>query len=187
MPNYYVSPLRVDVADGAQHAASTTETIICPDFAFAANDARLYQGAAFRITNAFDVSNVVTTPGTITFAIRWGGVAGTVLAQSQAIQMDTTARANFSGILEAFLTVRSIGSAGSMFCQGFVLLNNTAAPAAAAPQYFTMGSAGANVPAVVSSLDTTTAKNLSVTADFSVNTAGTQITNHIAWLEAIKS
>ena len=187
MPNYYVSPLRVDVADGAQHAASTTETIICPDFAFAANDPRLYQGAAFRVTCTFDVSNVVTTPGTITFAIRWGGVSGTVLCQSSAIQMDTTARSNYSGILQAFGTVRSIGSSGSMFWQGFVLLNNVADAAAASPQYFTMGSAGANVPAVVSSLDTTTAKNLSVTADFSVNTAGTQITNHQAWLEAIKS
>ncbi len=187
MPSFFVSPLRVDVADGAQHAASTTETIICPDYAFAANDPKIYQGAAFRITNTFDVSNVVTTPGTITFAIRWGGVSGTVLATTAAIQMDTTARANYSGMLQAFLTWRSIGSAGSAFCQGFVLLNNVSDAAAAAPQYHTMGSAGANIPAVVSSLDTTTAKNLSVTADFSVNTAGTQITNHQAWLEAIKS
>lgn len=187
MPNHYVSPLRVDVADGTQHAASTTETIICPDFAFSANDSRLYQGAAFRVTCTADVSNVVTTPGTITFAIRWGGVSGTVLCQSGAIQMDTTARANYSCILQAFGTVRSIGSAGSMFWQGFVLLNNVADAAAASPQYFTMGSAGANIPAVVGSLDTTTAKNLSVTADFSVNTAGTQITCHQSWLEAIKS
>jgi hypothetical protein len=187
MPNPYVSPLRVDVADGAQHAASTTETIICPNFSFAANDSRLYQGASFRLTLGFDVSNVVTTPGTITFAIRWGGVAGTILAQTSAIQMDTTARANFSGLMEAWIVWRSIGSAGSAFTQGVVFLNNVADAAAAAPQYFTMGSAGANVPAVVGSLDTTTAKDLAVSADFSVATAGTQITNHIRILEAISS
>lgn len=187
MPNPYVSPLRVDVADGTQHLNSTTETIICPNFSFAANDPRLYQGAAFRVTCGFDVSNVVTTPGTITFAIRWGGVSGTVLASSQAIQMDTTARSNFSGWLEAIVTVRSIGSAGSMFAMGFVLLNNVADAAAAAPQYFTMGSAGANSPAVVGSLDTTAAKDLAVSADFSVSTATTQITNHIRVLEAIAS
>lgn len=185
MPNPYVSPLRVDIADGAQHAASTTETIICPNFSFDAYDPRIFPGACFRMTLGFDVSNVVTTPGTITFAIRWGGVSGTVLAQTDAIQMDTTARANYSGRLQAELVWRSVGSAGSAFCQGIVFLNNVADAAAASPQYFTMGSAGANVPAVVSSLDTTTAKDLAVSADFSVSTAGTQITNHIRILEAV--
>ena len=185
MPNPYVAPLRVDIADGAQHAASTTETIICPNFSFAAYDERIFQGACLRLTLGFDVSNVVTTPGTITFAIRWGGVAGTVLAQTSAIQMDTTARANFSGLMQAWIVWRSVGSAGSAFTQGVVHLNNVADAAAAAPQYFTMGSAGANVPAVVGSLDTTTAKDLAVSADFSVNTAGTQITNHIRILEAV--
>lgn len=187
MPNPYVSPLVVDHADGAQILDTTTETIMCPDFAFAANDPRVYQGAAFRITLGFDVSNVVTTPGTVTFKVRWGGVSGTILAQSAAIQMDTTAHSNYSGLLQAWLVWRSIGSAGSAFCQGIVFLNNVADAAAAAPQYHTMGSAGANVPAVVSSLDTTTAKNLSVTADFSVSTSTTQLTNHIRILEAISS
>ena len=187
MPNPYVSPLRVDVADGAQHLNNLTETIICPNFGFAASDPRIYQGAAFRITCGFDVSNVVTTPGTITFFIRWGGVSGTILAQSQAIQMDTAAHTNFSGRLQAEIVWRSIGSAGSAFCQGIVFLNNVADAAAAAPQYFTMGSAGANVPAVVGSLDTTTAKDLAVSVDFSVSTATTQITNHIRLLEAISS
>jgi len=184
MPNYYQSPLVIDVADGTQHAASTTETIICPDYTFSANDTRIYQGAAFNVRCWFDVSNVVTTPGTITFAIRWGGVSGTILAQSGAIQMDTTAHSNYSGMLDADIVWRSIGSAGSAFAMGVVLLNNVADAAAAAPQYFTMTSAGANVPAVVSSLDTTTSKALSVTADFSVATAGTQITNHIRILSS---
>ena len=184
MPNYYSSPLVIDVADGTQHAASTTETIICPDFTFSANDTRIYQGAAFNVRCWFDVSNVVTTPGTITFAIRWGGVAGTILAQTSAIQMDTTARANYSGRLDADIVWRSIGTAGSAFSMGLVHLNNTAVGAAAAPPYYTMSSAGANVPAVVGSLDTTTSKALSVTADFSVNTAGTQITNHIRILSS---
>jgi hypothetical protein len=188
MPNYYVSPLRVAVANGTTHADSTTEAIIVPNFTFAASDPRLYQGAAFRLTVGFSVSNVVTTPGTITLVIRKGGVSGTVLATTKAIQMDTSAHTSFSGWMEAIITVRSIGSSGSMFCQGFVLLNNTAAGAAADPQYYLMGSAGANVPAVVSSLDFTTAAwDLAVSADFSVATAGTNITSHTAILEAIGS
>ena len=188
MPNPYVSPVVVDIADATQIAATTTETIICRDYTFSADDTRIYQGAMFNIRCWFDVSNVVTTPGTITFRIRWGGVAGTVLASTGAVSMDTTARANYSGSLEADLVWRSIGSAGSAFCQGRVFLNNVPVGAAAAPQgIYTMGSAGANVPAVVSSLDTTTSKALSVTAQFSVPTAGTQLTNHMRILKAYSS
>lgn len=185
MPNYYSSPLVIDVATATTHADSTTETIICPDYTFSANDSRLYQGAAFNIRCWFAVSNVVTTPGTITLAIRWGGVSGTVLATTSAITMSSTARTSYAGSLDADIVVRSIGSAGSMFCMGRAFLNNVPVAADSAPQsIYTLGSAGANVPAVVSSLDTTTSKALSVTADFSVSTAGTNITNYIRILSS---
>lgn len=188
MPNPYSSPLLVDVADGAQIAATTTETIVCPNFTFGPSDPRLYQGAAFELDNWFDISNVVTTPGTVRFRVRWGGVAGTVLLDTGTIAMDTTARANYSGHLRALLVVRSIGSGGSIFGQGYVLLNNVPVGAAADPQgvYF-MGSAGENVPAVVGSLDMTTSKDLAITAQFSVSTGGTQLTNHLRVLRAVSS
>ena len=188
MPNPYSSPLVVDVADGAQILNTTTETIMAPNFSFGVNDARIYQGAGFEIECWFDVSNVVTTPGTVTFRVRKGGVAGTQLASSGAISMDTTARSNFSGHLRAVLIWRSIGSAGSAFCQGLVFLNNVPVGAAADPQgiYF-MGSAGENVPAVIGSLDTTIAWDLAVTAQFSVSTATTQLTNHLRVLRAIST
>ena len=188
MPNPYVSPLLVAVADGAQILNTTTETILTPNYTFAANDSRVYQGASFTDRLWFDLSNVVTTPGTVTFRVRKGGVAGTVLASSGAISMDTTARSNFSGRLEYDLTIRSIGSAGSAFCQGLVILNNVPVGAAADPQgiYF-MGSAGENVPAVVGSLDFTIAWDLAVTAQFSVATATTQATNHLRILRANSS
>ncbi len=186
MPNYFTSPLAVDLADGTAVSATTSETIICPDFTFSANDNRIYPGAALKIENFFDVSNVVTTPGTVRFRIRWGGVAGTVLADSGAITMSSTARATYSGSLEALLVWRSIGAAGSAFCQGRVFLNNVPVAADSLPQgIYTMGSAGANIPAVVSSLDTTSSKALSVTAQFSVNTAGTQLTNHVRILSSL--
>src|SRR3972149_7037746 len=118
MPNYYSSPLVIDIADGAQILNTTSETIICPDYSFAANDNRIYQGAMFNIRAWFDVSNVVTTPGPLTLRIRWGGVAGTVLASTGARQLSAPARPSYSGPLDADLVVRSIGSAGSMFCQG---------------------------------------------------------------------
>lgn len=185
MPNFYHSPLVIDVADATQIAATTSETIICPDYTFSAGDSRIYQGAMLNIRCWFDVSNVVTTPGTLTLRVRWGGVAGTVLASSGAITMSSTARATYSGSIDADIVVRSIGSAGSMFCMGRAYLNNVPVAADSAPQgIYTMGSAGANVPAVVGTLDTTAAKALSVTAQFSVNTAGTQLTNHLRVLSS---
>src|SRR5262249_27795456 len=145
MPNPYVSPLLVDVADGAQILNTTTETIMAPDFTFAASDPRIYQGASFNIRCWFDVSNVVTTPGNLTLRIRWGGVAGTILATTGAITLSSTARSNYSGSLNADIVVRSIGSAGSMFCMGLVTLNDVPVAADSAPQsLYTMTSAGAN-------------------------------------------
>lgn len=186
MPVYYESPLAIDVADGTAVSATTSETIICPDFTFSASDNRLYQGAAFNIRCRFDVSNVVTTPGTLTLRIRWGGVAGTVVASTGAITLSSTARATYAGRLDADLVFRSVGSAGSVFCMGDVILNDVPAGTDSAPQgVYTMGSAGANVPAAVAAIDTTTAKALSVTAQFSVNTADTQLTNHIRILRSL--
>jgi len=191
MPNYFSSPLVGSFADASQVAATTTESFLHPVFAFGAGDSRVFQGAYFRIEDWFDVSNVVTTPGTIRFRVKRlaaGGAAttGTVLADSGTISMDTTARANFSGRLKCLIAVRSVGSAGQMFAQGVVNLGNVPAGAAGDPQgaYF-MGSAGENVPAAVGSLDTTTAWDLAVTVQFSVNTAGTQITNHLHLLESL--
>lgn len=180
MPSFYTSPLLTDVADGAQILNSTVETIMFPDFTFLANDPRLFQGAYFTVLAYFDISNVVTTPGNVTFRARWGGGGGTILAASAAIALSATARTSFSGKLEIEFGVRGIGAAGSIFAQGEVHLNDVPVAADSAPQsIYSMGSAGANVPAVVGSLDMTTAKALSITAQFSVNTATTQLTNHL--------
>lgn len=188
MPNPYWSPLVVDVADGAQILNSSAEALICPDFTFAANDPRIYQGAQFNVNCKFDVSNVVTTPGTLTIRLRWGGLAGTLLAATAAIALSATARANFTGSLDCDVVWRSIGAAGSAFAMGEVHLNDVPVAADSAPQgIYTMTSAGANIPAVVSSLDTTSSKALSVTAQFSVATATTQLTNHLRRLSAVSS
>jgi len=178
--------LASDIADGTQILNSTAEAIITPDYTFAANDPHIYSGAYFKIECEFDVSNVVTTPGTLTFRIRWGGVAGTLLAATAAIALSATARSNYTGSLQATLCWRSIGAAGSAYCMGKVFLNDVPVAADSAPQsIYTMTAGGANVPAVVSSLSTVAASALSVTAQFSVGTATTQLTNHLRTLASI--
>lgn len=179
--------LAVDLADGAQILNTVTETIICPDYAFAANDPHIYPGATFRTRCYFDVSFVITTPGTLILRARWGGAGGTVLAASGAYAPDPTAAlANRSGYVEFETLWRTVGSAGSAYTMGRMHINDFDDASATTLQgNLAMGVIPANTPAVVGSLDTTTAKNLSITAQFSVATATTQLTNHLRVLESI--
>ncbi len=185
--NTYVQALQVDIADGTQILNNTTEAILCPDFAFAANDSRIYPGATWRVTCYWDASFVITTPGTLIFKLRWGGVSGTILAQSGAYAPDPTAAlANRSGWVEFLTTWRTIGSAGSSFTMGRMGINDVDDASASTLQgNLAMFTIPTSAPAVVGSLDTTAAANLSVTAKFSVNTSGTQITNHLRTLELL--
>jgi hypothetical protein len=188
MPNPYTSPVKLDRLDASQIAGTTSEQIMVPDVQFAQDDARIYPGAMFNCVIWFDISNVVTTPGNVRFRVRWGGVGGTVLADTGTINMDTTARANFSGKLDFDLMWRTDGANATAMCQGLVNLGNVPVGAAGRPQgaYF-MGLSGENVPAQQTGLDTTTAKALSVTAQFSVSTAGTQLTSHLRRLISLPS
>ncbi len=176
------------VADGAQVLNSTSETIIVPDFTVPANT--LIPLSTYRYTIYYDASFVITTPGTMTHRLRWGGVAGTVLAATGAYAPDPTAAlANRSGWIEYLLTVRTIGATGTMFAMGRGMVNDFDDASATTLQgnlaMTSFGSAGANTPAVVSSLNTTTNQALSATVTFSVNTATTQLTAHLAILESL--
>lgn len=178
--------LAVDIADGTQVLNTTTRTIICPDYAFSANDARIYPSATWRVTCYFDVSTVITTPGTITLDLRWGGQAGTVLATTGAFAPDPTAAlSNRAGWIEFLTTWRTIGSAGSAFTMGRMGISEVDDASATSIQGNVNMFNFPNSPAVVSSLDTTTSKNLSVCVTFSVATATTQLTNHLRILELL--
>lgn len=181
-----LTPERVVCADGAQILNTVTETIMCPDFTFGAD--ALSRGSVLKYTLLFDYSTVITTPGTLTLALRWGGAAGTVLCTSGAFAPDPTAASTaISGMVEYWVTVRTDGTAASMFAMGRVTWNDfDDASAATIVGNLNMMMVPVSAPAAVGSLDTTTAKALSPTAKFSVATATTQLTNHIALLESVK-
>jgi hypothetical protein len=183
----YHQLLAADLADGTQILNTTTRTIICPDYQFAANDPLIHPGAVLRTTAYFDVSFVITTPGTLTLDLRWGGQAGTVLATSGALAPDPTgAQTTRSGFVEFVTVWRTIGATGSAFTMGRMFINDLFDDALSnVKSYMDMSVIPTNAPAVVSSLDTTTAKLLSVCATFSVATATTQLTNHLRILESL--
>lgn len=174
--NAYLEPLDIIITDGAQVSNTVSETIICPDFSIPG-----FYMAPYKTIDlwAYGVcSNVVTTPGTLTMRVRWGGVAGTLLLATAAQGMDTTAHTNALWMLEAKIVCRSAGAAGSFMSGGifgqFNLLPATAANLLPA----LMGSAGAPGASgnAAVAVDTTTQKLLSLTAQFSVATSPTNLT-----------
>lgn len=180
-----LTPERVVCADGAQILNSTTEAIMCPDFTFAGD--ALKRGSVLKYTLIFDWSTVITTPGTLILALRWGGVGGTALCTSGAFAPDPTAAGTtLTSCVEYYVIVRTDGTAAIFFAAGKWVPNDfDDASATTIIGNLNMQMIPASAPAQVGSLDTTTSKALSPTAKFSVATATTQLTNHIAILESL--
>lgn len=156
-------------ADGTAVANTTTETIIFPDVTIPAN--YLADGRALRL-RAFGKLSTTGTP-TITFAIRWGGVAGTLLATTEAITCASGA-ANTAWALEAIIQTRVNGSSGSLFVMGEVTVNLTASTQTSGA----FGVSGFDAPAAVS-VDLTADTALSITADWSAASASNTLTGHL--------
>jgi len=180
-----LTPRRVLVADGAIISNTTTETIMVPDFTFAAD--YLEHGDVLKYTLFFGWSSVITTPGTLTLRLRWGGVSGVALATSGAFAPDPTAGStSLSGKVEFVMVCRATGTAGSAFTMGSMLPGGDFddATATTLKGNLDMQMIPVSAPAPVA-IDTTIAKALSPTAQFSVATSPTNLTNYIALLESL--
>lgn len=179
-----VEPLHSIQSDGTQISNSTSETIVCPDYNIPAY--YVAPGRTFRVWAFGVMSNVVTTPGTLTMRLRWGGVGGTALCASAAQGLDTTARTNSLWALLAYIVCRTDGSSGT-FLTGGIMWGNVLSSTAANLLPALLGSAGtplASGSAAVT-VDTTAAKLLSVTGQFSVSTNPTNLTCHQRVLEVM--
>lgn len=162
-------------ADGTAIANTTTETIIFPNVTIPAN--YMQDGRVLRI-RAFGKLSTTGTP-TITFAIRWGGVAGTLLATSEAITCASGA-ANTMWSLEAFIQVRSNGSTGTLLVCGDVTVNLTASTNTSGA----FGASGFDAPAAVT-VDLTADTALSLTADWSAGSASNTLTGMVYNIESL--
>lgn len=153
-------------ADGTAVDDTTTEEIIFPNITIPAN--YMQDGRVLRI-RAYGKLSTTGTP-TITFAIRWGGVGGTLLATSEAI---TTASgsANVAWALEAYIQTRSNGATGTLLVIGTVTVNLTASTQTTG----VFGVSGFDAPAAVT-VDLTADTALSLTADWSAASASNTLT-----------
>lgn len=129
----------------------------------------------FRVRAAGGLSNIVTTPGTVTFQVMMGSI---VVWTSGAIQMSTTAHTLIPFWLDVFLRVDSSGSGTNAKMLGMGKLNGI---------MFTVGSGAdsttvvgefpvpATAPAVGTGFDSTIANILDFWVGFSISNAGNGI------------
>jgi len=136
-----------------------------------------------------------TATPTLTMAVRWGGLAGTVLAKSFAI---TTTSAVGGGAsmtayweAELFIQTRVNGSSGSLFTGGDVTLYTSSAPTAGTTSTnyglvvpIVSGSTGGTTPVAVT-VDLTADTTLAVTVTWSAANAANSIQTHFATTESL--
>lgn len=167
-------------ADSTQVLNTTTESDMLTAVDVPVLPAKyLYTGRYLKMTLFGRISTVVTTPGTVTFRLRYGTLAaGTVLVVSKAQRPKVTVSTNMAAWVEFHLIQRADFSAASpALAYGLNTLANTIGDAQAAQE-----SIWPDTPAAVN-IDTTANTALRPTIQFSVATATTAWTTHAAKLE----
>lgn len=163
--------------DGTALSNSTSATSLLPSQAKLTLPANYldYVGRRLRVTAQGRVSNIVTTPGTLTLDLRLGG---TVVFNGGAMQMSTTAHTNVPWWWQVELTVRVIGSVASMMGQGLFFsqaANVSGADSTTGHSYLLSPN---SAPAVGSTFDSGTALVLDLFGKFSVGDPANAITLH---------
>lgn len=139
-------------------------------------------GQKIKIRAACALSNIVTTPGTITFQIQMGPTANIVAFTSGAVQLNATAHTLLPMKLEVDLTVRSIGSGTAATFMGTGTLAGIQFTLTAG-QVDAVNTSGlfqipVTAPAVGTGWDSTVANILDFWAGFSISNGGNGITVH---------
>lgn len=164
-------------ASGAAISNSTSEALIMPVISIPAN--YLKDGRLLRFTLRGKLSNIVTSPGTLRFRVRLGGLSGTLVADSGAVNLNTTAQTDIMFEICGELHVRTNGSSGTVLSMAVA---SVARLATDVPMF--MGSAGATAPATAT-VDLTASQDLAVTAQFGTANAGNTLTGMMYYLEAL--
>lgn len=171
-------------------ANTVTETILFPNVTIPGNF--MQDGRALRL-KAFGSYGTTVTP-TIIFTIRWGGVAGTVLAKSSTVTTTSGVGGGASMTalweLEAIVQTRSNGSSGTLMTNGIAtLFTSTAMTAGTVTNYgeplpIVSGSTGGTTPVAVTA-DLTADTALSLTATWSAANAANSIQGLNYYIEAL--
>lgn len=179
----------VIVADTA--ITGSSEAIAIPDFLLAIpRPGQTMVGVSYKVTLVGEQSAAVSTPGTMTHRLRYGGVAGVLLAASSAIAPTGTQVITTTSIItEYWVTVRTQPTltTATAWCQGRVdwpgVFETTPASTTIMVTQLKAMMIPASGPAVSASLDVSVAKALSPTYQSSVTTAN--YTTHVGVIESL--
>jgi hypothetical protein len=156
-------------ADGTAVANTVSETIAFPNVTLPGGymqDGRLL---------VIELAGRLSTTGTPTmqWGVRWGGVAGTLLAQTEAITMGSGVTA-VNWTMRVKLQTRSNGSTGTLFAMGRVDVHTAIGTIASN----VFGVSGFDLSAAVTA-DLTADTPLSVTAKWGTASASNTLTGHM--------
>lgn len=138
-------------------------------------------GKAMRITVVGAISNIVTTPGTITFQVQVGpSVPATIAAfSSGAVQLNATAHTTLPFWLDILLTCRTVGDAAVCTLMGqsrvMGIMPTVTAAQVDGANTMAMLLAPATAPAVGTGFNSTVANVLDFFTAFSISNAGNGI------------
>lgn len=186
---FWQEAVQTSQVDGSALASSTTPTSILPATAKWGLYGNYFDvpGRMIKVTAAGRVSNIVTTPGTLTLDLRMGPTSNIVVFNGGAMQMSTTAHTSVPWWLEILLTCRAVGSGtsanlmGQGWCASQALSISGADTTTSHPLLLIPNSA----PAVGTGFDSTVAMIADLFATFSVSNAANAITCHQFLIEAL--
>ena len=171
--------------DGTALANSSSATSLLPGaakFTLPANALEI--GRQFKIYAGGRISNIVTTPGTLTLSVRFGAVT---VWSSGAFTLNTTAKTDVSWTFELDLICRSIGASTSATFFG---LGEFSSESVVGSPANTAGGVGGLVlpvtsPGVGTGFDSTVANVIDFYAAFSIANAGNSIRNDMFQLTLV--
>lgn len=181
----WVETLITAQIDGTALASSTSATSILPPAAIYTLPANYFEiGRAIRIKAHGRISNIVTTPGTLTLDVRFGAV---IVANGGTMALNTTAKTNVPWMLEWTLTCRSIGASTSATMMHQGRWTSESVIGSALPS---AGGAGTHLlpnatPAVGTGFASTSSQTVDLFAKWSVSDSGNSIQLHGYTLEAL--
>lgn len=176
--------------DGAALTASVSATSILGGTGTGASQAKItlpanffYVGRMIAIRAQGRVSNIITTPGTLTLDIRFGSV---IVANGGAMALNVVAKTNVPWGLEWVLTCRAIGSGTTANLMHQGMWTSESVIGSAIP---TVGGAGTHMlpnvtPAVGTGFDSTAAQTIDLFGTWSLNNANS-IQTHMFRVEAM--
>lgn len=178
-------------ASGIAVANSTTETILFPNVTIPAN--YLQDGRALRL-RIFGAYGTFSSGTNLTLAVRWGGVAGTVISKSavSALSISFGGGASMTALWEAEIIIqtRSNGSSGTLMTNGkAVFYSATLATGGTVTNYgmpipIVSGATGGSTP-VTATVDLTVDTALSVTGLWGTANAANSIQGLNYTIEAL--